>query len=172
MEIGIFYWHLVSLRPFDILHGHLEYFQEIWYIFISGLVHCTQKNLATLLFLPQFPTSTGWRPIRRSGVLRRGTDGSAGRTAALRTASSTAPAPGIDFTKLHFGQEILFGKIFAPPPPKFRIKFRPQVSDKFCPQVSDKFSSPSFVQIFVPQVSDKFPLPKKTDINLSGEYEQ
>jgi hypothetical protein len=32
-NLGIFYDHLVNLRPFEIFYGHLVYFMVAWYIF-------------------------------------------------------------------------------------------------------------------------------------------
>jgi hypothetical protein len=39
------------LQPFEIFYDRLVYFVVIWYIF-PVLVHCTKKNLATLVVLP------------------------------------------------------------------------------------------------------------------------
>jgi hypothetical protein len=47
-NLGIFYGHLLYLKPLEICYGHLVYFAVIWYIFLPVLVICTKKNLATL----------------------------------------------------------------------------------------------------------------------------
>jgi hypothetical protein len=49
-DVGIFYGHLVDLRPFDILYRHLLYFVVIWYIFprFGVLYHEKSGNPAIL----------------------------------------------------------------------------------------------------------------------------
>jgi hypothetical protein len=42
-DVGIFYGHLVFLRPFGIFYGNLVYFSPV-------LVCCTRENLATPFF--------------------------------------------------------------------------------------------------------------------------